>query len=326
MKTNVMSVLFLLIWGGQVMAAEPLTPLTLQLNWLPNVQFAGVLLAKERGWYAEAGIDLTVNSWGDGISPIHEVVSGKAQIAISEGAEFIKARSEGAPLIAIAAQFQKSPFCLISKKGKGIQTPAQLAGKKIGIPDSETTMMINVVLARQGIPFEQIIPVTISWDVHPLIDDQIDVLAGYMSDEILTLKELGHEVEYLPAFQHGYDFYSNVYLVSETILRDQPERVRAFLDVTLRGWQETLKDPAAAAQLIVEKYDPNGSVAHQTESLKIFQMLALLGDSKKYIGWMEERYWQKGIDILAEFHQIDKKIPASDVFTMDVLNAVYFGK
>ena len=215
---------------------------------------------------------------------------------------------------------------MISKKGQGIQTPAQLAGKKIGIPDSETTMMINVVLASQGIPFEKIIPVKVGWEVQPFIDDRIDVLAGYMSDEVLSLKEIGYEVEYLPAFQYGYDFYSNVYLVSETILREQPELVRQFLDVTLRGWQETFKDPAASAKLIAEKYDPTASVEHQTESLKIFQMLAVLGGGKKYLGWMEEDYWQKGIDLLAGFQQIDKKIPAQDVFTMDVLNAIYFEK
>jgi len=57
----------------------------------------------------------------------------------------------------------------------------------------------------------------------------------------------------------------------------------------------------------------------------VFKYLATLGEGK-YLGWMEDNYWQKGIDILYNFKQIDKKIPANEVFTMDFLNAVYFGK
>jgi NitT/TauT family transport system substrate-binding protein len=309
---------------GQGYAAEQLQPMTIQLNWLPNVQFAGVLLAKEKGWYQEAGIDLTIKGWAEGITPINEVSSGKAQIGVSEGAEFIKAKAEGAAIKVIATQFQKSPFCLISKKEKGIETLAQLTGKKIGIPDSETLLMLKIVLANQKLPFDQITPVEIGWDFQPFIDDKIDVLPGYMNNELLSIKDLGYDVTYLPAFKYGYDFYSGVYVVSEMLLQQQPQLIQKFLEMTLRGWREAFQNPEATAKLIVEKYYPDGSVSQQTESLKVFQTLATLGEGKKFLGWMEEQFWTKGVDILANFQQIAKKIPAKDLFTMEFLENIYF--
>ena len=74
--------------AGQGLAKEPLqpmTPMTVQLNWVPNVQFAGILLAKERGWYRDAGIDLTIKGWEEGVSSTDEVVAGRAQIGVAEG-------------------------------------------------------------------------------------------------------------------------------------------------------------------------------------------------------------------------------------------------
>jgi len=92
-------------------AAEPLQPLTVQLNWVTNVQFAGILVAKEKGWYEESGIDLTVKGWKEGVVPIDDVVAGKAQVAVADAAELIRLRVKGnrhsIPKVAVvSAQFE----------------------------------------------------------------------------------------------------------------------------------------------------------------------------------------------------------------------------
>ena len=92
-----------LLLTGQGLAKEPPQSMTVQLNWVPNAQFAGILLAKERGWYREAGIDLTINGWKVGVSSTDEVVAGRAQIGVAEGDALIKARAKGSPVKAIAA-------------------------------------------------------------------------------------------------------------------------------------------------------------------------------------------------------------------------------
>ena len=312
-------VVSILLCSGPAAAAETLQPITIQLNWVTNVEFAGILLAKDRGWYAEVGIDLTIKGWEAGISSIDEMIAGKAQIGVDEGSAIIEARAQGHNIKAIAVQFQKSPFCLISKNATGIKTPEDLAGKRIGIKMGASTLMTDIVLLHGGLKHEDITPVKIGWELQPLLDDVIDVLPGYMNDEPLDLKAQGHDVTYIPAFKHGYDFYSCVYIVSETLIAEQPELIRSFLNVTLRGWKAAFQDPAATAALIVEKYYPDGSVDQQTQSLKIFHTLATIGVGDALIGFMEERFWEKGIDILHTYQQIEQKIPARDVFTMEFL-------
>jgi ABC-type nitrate/sulfonate/bicarbonate transport system substrate-binding protein len=323
-KMVILGTFIVVLYSGQGFAKEPPRPLTIQLNWIANVEFAGVLLAKERGWYEDAGIDLTIKPWKSGLSPIEEVIAGKAQIGVAEGADIIIARSKGEKIRAIAAKFQKSPLCLISKQKLGIKTPEQLRGKRVGIYHPSNTLMIKIVLADVGMKYDDIIPVEVGWDIQSLLDDRTDVHPGYMNDEPLSIKEKGYETDVIPAFKYGYDFYGEVYFVADTMIQKQPELIQTFLNVTLRGWHKAFKTPLETARMIVAEYFPKGSVPQQTESLKLFHTLAtvglVLGDNM--IGIMEGRFWARGVDILYKYKQIDKKIPATDLFTLEFLKNV----
>jgi len=320
----ILGTFIVVLYSGQGFAKEPPRPLTIQLNWIANVEFAGVLLAKERGWYEDAGIDLTIKTWKSGLSPIEEVISGKTQIGVAEGADTIKARSKGKKIRAIAAKFQKTPYCLVSKKKQGIKIPEQLRGKRVGFYDPSATLMIKIVLADAGMKYDDIIPVKIGWDIQALLDDRIDVHPGFMNDEPRLMKEKGYETHVIPAFKYGYDFYAGVYFVTDTMIEKQPQLIQAFLNVTMRGWNEAFKTPQATSRMIVAKYFPEGSVPQQTESLKIFHTLATVGLAlgDNMIGIMEGRFWARGVDILYKYKQIDKKIPATDLFTLEFLKNI----
>ncbi|MDM8544607.1 ABC transporter substrate-binding protein [Desulfococcaceae bacterium HSG9] len=325
LKKMIVSGMFIVMLCSQPgFAKEPLQPLTIRLNWIANVEFAGVLLAKKRGWYEKAGIDLTIKAWETDKSPIEEVIAGKAQIGVAEGADLIKAQAEGKKIKAIAAKFQKTPYCLVSKKKQGIKTLKQLKGKKVGIYDPSAILMLKIVLADAGMKYDDIIPVEIGWDVQALLDDKIDVHPGFMNDEPRIIKEKGFEANVIPAFKHGYDFYAGVYFVADTIIQKQPKLIQTFLNVTLRGWREAFKNPEETAKMIVTEYHTEGSVKQQTESLKIFHTLAMVGTAggDNMIGIMEGRFWARGVDILYKYKQIDKKIPATDLFTLEFLKKV----
>lgn len=320
-----MCLLIVVLCSGQGFAKAPLQSITIRLNWIPNVQFAGILVAKVRGWYEEAGIDLTVKGWEEGNVSTDEVAAGKAQVGVAEGDALIKARAAGNNLKAIATAFQKTAFCLMSKKERGIEKPERLAGKKIGFSSHESLVMIKLVLASAGLKDKDVTTVQVGWDLDPLINDKIDAREAFMNEEPLVMREKGYEVSIIPALKYGYDFYSGVCFVTDTMIQNQPDLIQKFLDTTLRGWKEAFKDLAETAKMIVEKYYPEGSVRQQTESLKVFKFLAEMGEGR-YPGWMEERYWTKGIDILHQFKQTDRKIPAADVFTVKFLESIYFGK
>jgi ABC-type nitrate/sulfonate/bicarbonate transport system substrate-binding protein len=321
MKKCMVSMIIILGLISQAMGAEPLKPLTIQLDWFTNVQFAGILIAKDRGWYAEAGIDLTVKPWQKGISPIEEVASGRAQIGTDEGTVLIEARAAGKPLKAIGVQFQKSPLCLTSKKDKDIKSPKDLTGKKVGVSMPKTVLMTKIVLASDNIQYDQITPVQTGGNLDLLINDEVAAFAGFMNNQPLIMAEKGYETTYLPAFKYGYDFYSDVYFTTDDMIATQPDVLRIFMEVTLRGWSEVFKDIPAAAQVVVEKYHPDKtvSVTQQVKSLEIFKQLMTFSIGESLIGFMEEQNWQKGVDTLLKFGQIQQKVPAGDMFTLEFL-------
>ncbi|MDM8550263.1 ABC transporter substrate-binding protein [Desulfobacterales bacterium HSG2] len=304
---------------GQGLAKDPLHPMTIRLNWATNVQFAGILLAKERGWYREAGIELTVRGWEKGVSPVDEVLAGKAQVGVTDASALVKSRIRGAGIKAVMTAFQKSPICLMSKKEQGIETVKQLVGKRIGMSNPKTEVAVRIMMKNQGLDYKDIIPVKSGWDLQPFIDGEFDVFFAFLNNEPLVMKKLGYEVNVIPGFNYGYDFYAGTCFMTERMIADQPDLSRRFVSVTLRGWREAFRDTEATAKLVVEKYYPRGTVEHQTESLKVFKYLATASVGESLVGFMEERIWEKGIDTLHKFGQIEKKIPATDVFTLEFL-------
>jgi len=190
-------------------AKDQLMPLTIQLNWMPTIQFAGVLLAKERGWYEAAGIDLTIKAYEWEMSVINEIISGKAQIGLAEGDDLIMGKAKGSNIKAIAVQLQKSPFCLISKKDRGIEKPEQLIGKKVGVTDPASIIMTKLVLGSAGFEYKDIISVDIGWNIQPLIKNEIDVYVAFMNDEPLSMREQGSPFKViLLLFSHSDQFRS----------------------------------------------------------------------------------------------------------------------
>jgi ABC-type nitrate/sulfonate/bicarbonate transport system substrate-binding protein len=219
MKCLVHALCFLLLVSSPICAAEELQPITIQLHWVTNAEFAGVLLAKERGWYAEAGLDVTIKGWKSGISVVDDVISGNAQIGLAEADQLIRARAGGKPVKAIATQFQKSPRCYISKKERGIDTVEELIGKRVGGNDLKNPIVLKTMLDSKGLRIEDVTLVDVGWNLQMLIDDEVDVFPAFLTNEPLVMKEKGYEVNVIPAYQHGYDFYSGVYFVHETIIR-----------------------------------------------------------------------------------------------------------
>ena len=160
-----------------------------------------------------------------------------------------------------------------------------------------------------------------------MLEDRIDVHPGFINDEALSIKEKGYETHVIPAFKYGYDFYAGVYFVTDTMIEKQSQLIQAFLNVTMRGWCEAFKTPQTTARMIVAEYFPEGSVPQQTESLKIFHVLATVGIiavGDNMIGIMDKRYWQKGVDILHRFNQIDKMISAEGLFTLKFVQNTFY--
>ena len=109
------------------------TPITLQLDWKANAQFAGPLVAKETGWYEEAGLDVTIRAADENTDPVTEVVNHPGWIGVGEADVLLVARTKGQPIKAFATMFQSTPLALMTLKSRGLKTFVDLRGKRIGL-------------------------------------------------------------------------------------------------------------------------------------------------------------------------------------------------
>ena len=136
---------------GSLPPAAPV-PIVMQLDWKANVQFAGLLLAKERGWYADAGLDVRIQPADSAdILVVQSVLTEPNTIGSSESSALLEARGKGAKIKAVATMFQGSPMALLSLEKSGISEMRDLVGKRIGM-HTDGRRVLDVAFADAGIP------------------------------------------------------------------------------------------------------------------------------------------------------------------------------
>lgn len=270
--------------------SSALTDVSLQLNYLENVQFAGTLMALDKGYYKAHGLNVTVLPGGPNLAPEPVVVSGKALVGITHTAEGIQAIINGAPLEVIGAAFQKSPTCLVSKASKPIRTPQEMVGKRIGV--SDTNMPIwTAFLKVNNISPSSVKVNTVEFSTQPLADGQIDGLIGFYSNEPIILDLQGVPTHAFLLADFGYPIVDDIYIARTADLADPAKRqqIVGIMTAEALGWKAALADPATAAATATNVYGKSLhlSLQQQTESMMAEKALVMTPDTAAHgLFWM----------------------------------------
>jgi ABC-type nitrate/sulfonate/bicarbonate transport system substrate-binding protein len=232
---------------------------TLVLNWTPNAHHLGVYVAKELGWYHDAGIDLHIVEPTDAGAE-QAVGQGRAQFGVSMAEGVLPARAEGVPIVSIGAILPVNDSSLMSLAGdRGVQEPADLAGKTYGGYNGPLELELINRLAKCG----GIDPASVK---HIEVGN-VDYLAGlekkrydvvwiFSGWDALRATEVEHKDIDLLKFADHFDcipnWYTPLFITSEKMIKDHPDEVRRFMAVTARGYQRAIDDPAGAAELMMK--------------------------------------------------------------------------
>ncbi|GAA3550312.1 hypothetical protein GCM10022197_01460 [Microlunatus spumicola] len=253
-----------------------------QLSWIKNFQFAGEYVADSKGYYSAAGLAVDLLAGGPNVATDAVAESGKALVTQSSPDFTANAVAAGAQLKIIGASYQKSPFSIISM-AKPITSPADLAGKKIGI-QAVNQVAWDAFLALSKIDASTFTQVPVQHDLTPLVSGEVDGFWGYSNDDAVQLTQKGHDITVMLLADHGYLLPTGTYTVRADSLTDPAKRAQvvAFMKADLQGWQDAIDDPALGAKLAVETYgkDNGLDLEAQTASCKASNDLMVTAETK----------------------------------------------
>ena len=229
--------------------------LNLQLSWVKNSEFAGQFIADNSGYYAEAGFD-SVNLIAGPAATEAEVLSGNVLVGIANPISVTPViLNEGAPLKIIGTTFQKNPFTILSlKDGANIATVQDLIGKKIGVQAGPNETLFDALLKANGIDASQVTKVPVQYDPAPLVNGEVDGFLAYITNESFTVEQQGYAVTNLLFADNGLPFVTESFVVTQDSIDNKREALKAFLYATIRGWKDSIANPAEGARLALEIY------------------------------------------------------------------------
>ncbi|MDD2789184.1 MAG: diguanylate cyclase [Sulfurimonas sp.] len=244
---------------------------SLQLMWKHQFQFAGFYIAKEKGFYKDAGLDVEIKEYESSTDIVEEVLSQRATYGVGRSSLLID-RAHGKKIVLLSASFQTSPSVLISTD-EDIHTPIDLRDKKVMMtPDEVNSVSILTMLLANGVHIEDLQLQRHSYDYHDLLNKNTDAMAAYISNEPYFLEQAGVKYTVFSPKEYGYDFVGDLLFTSEKELYEHPSRAKAFNDATNRGWIWAFEHIQESAQLIYEKYNtqnkPLDALIYEANALK----------------------------------------------------------
>lgn len=238
-------------------SAKAAERVTLQLKWFHQFQFAGFYAAREMGYYAEEGLDVTIRQRNPAqkVIPIDNVLKGDAQFGIADTMLIVE-RLQDSPVVILAAILQHSPLALISLQASGINNPADLKNKRIMFTDD---VALLALLAKFNIEMKDIKRVPHNYRADAIFSDDIDAMSAYITSQPLLFEEQGVAINIISPLDYGIDIYGDMLFTSEDYLKSNPEQVLAFRRASLKGWQYALQHPEQVIDWIIERFQSQQS-------------------------------------------------------------------
>jgi NitT/TauT family transport system substrate-binding protein len=297
---------------------------SIRLKWLHQAQFAGYYVAKDKGFYKEEGLDVTINPGGPQLVAENLVAAGTDDFAQGGGMETtLTGRDKGLPLVAIAAVFPKTPVLLVAKKDSGITRLEDFAGKKVSMWYTGTQYIVRAMLRNKGIDPAKITEVPQPVSMTPFIRNEVSVACVTVFNELQTLYAEGiKDLALFDPADYGIVIPRDTIVTTEKMIRERPEVVQRFLRASLRGWKYAIENQPEAVDITM-KQSPNLKKDHQTIMMREVAKLMTWGPSKdKGVGYLDPKTAEFTMRFLLENKQLTKAVPLGEATNARFWNEV----
>ncbi len=345
MKKNLLTLAALLF---SITFAQDLIPVTFQSKWFPQAQFAGYFVAIDQGFYEEEGLEVTVLDGGN-VNPTVQVASGNADFGTDWIANMLVQREQGLEVVQIAQIYQDSGYRMVSLQDSGIETFADLAGRRVGVWGFGNEFVAQAVFDVEGLTSD-LDPTTSNPDVNAVVyafdpalvfPNEVDVASVMTYNELDQIVGLGYELDNLNILDPSEidaELLEDLIFTTPELLESEDfkgsgvsgqEVAERFLRATIRGWEVAVENPAEAVEIVLGYCGDTCAGSGSTSSPEIHQswqmdrVAELVRPSEDTeIGALSEEAFNKSVELLVQVGLINEALSYGEIVNSSVYEAV----
>jgi NitT/TauT family transport system substrate-binding protein len=297
-----------------VQAPAELQKVRLGVGYIPDIQFAPLYVAQSKGFYAEEGLEVEIQ-YGFEDDFVALAAQGEREFAVASGDQIILARAQGLPITYVMKWYQRYPVALVMPTAKGITEPADLAGKKVGLPGFFGASFIGwkALVYAAGVDENAVSVEEIGFTQTAAVQQGlVDAAMVYVANEPNQLRSAGVEVNVIEVSDY-IDLVSNGLVAGDKLLADDPDLVQRMVRATLRGITDAVANPdeafAIARQVIPEITDETAPIQRQVLDASI----ELWRSDRP--GVSSPQAWQDSVDFMVKMDLLQKPVEVDQLYT-----------
>lgn len=295
--------------------SKELTKVTSVSNWFAQAEHGGLYAAKEKGYYADAGLDLTISPGGPQVSATQIVASGKAQFGMAQADEILLARQNGIPLVTVFASFQTNPQGIMVHHNQNITSAEGLNNREVYVNSGA----VYWEYLKKAYKLDNTKVMAYTGSLAPFLANDTTAIQGYVTSEPYEMKQQNVDVDFLLNANSGYNPYANVLFTTESYAKDHQDIVKAYVEATVKGFNY-YKDNYEEINVIIQKENPDIKLDSMKYASEAMNPLVFGGDAvDNGAGYMTQERWEKLADQMTEIGILTSKPDVSKAFTTEFL-------
>ena len=297
-------------------AAAPgnLVHIKLPVGYIPNIQFAPLYVAVDKGYFKDAGIEIEFD-YSIETDAVSLVGANNLQFAVVSGEQVLLARTQGLPIVYVCAWYQQYPVAVVSKVDQGIKTAADLKGKKIGLPGlfGANYIGLDALLFSAGLTEKDVTLDSIGFNqVAALAADKDQAVSVYTTNEPVQLQSEGYQLNEIRVAD-AVELASNGIITNEQTIAQNPDLVRRMTGAFLKGLSDTIANPDEAYN-ISKKYVQDLAKQNPTTQKEILALSIGLWMTP-HLGESDAKAWQNMQDTLLKMGLLKQALDLQKAFT-----------